>query len=163
MKCIQNCTNRWCGLLLAIEQPYWGLMSFVNAVQHRAYRFFLGLGNYASNAAVNGEMGWTPPIVKQWKTVISHWARLNKIDNNRLNYNIFKWNYHLMGSHKNWFYRVKNELIEVADLTLVIKNVYSNRDVNAIITRFQSKLFDRTKKFECDNKLKLLSVWFTER
>ena len=81
--------------IISYGAAIWGTKEYsaINAVQHRACRFFLGLGKYAPNAAVNGDMGWTPPIVKQWKTVISHWARLNKMDNNRLNYQIFKWNY----------------------------------------------------------------------
>ena len=50
--------------------------SSINAVQNRACRFYLGLGKYAPNIAVNGDMGWLPPIVKQWKYVLNHWFRL---------------------------------------------------------------------------------------
>ena len=44
----------------------WGTREFscINAVQHRAARFFLGVGKYTPNASVNRDIGWTPPIVK---------------------------------------------------------------------------------------------------
>ena len=32
----------------------------INAVQNRACRFFLGVGKYAPNNAVNGDIGWIP-------------------------------------------------------------------------------------------------------
>ena len=40
--------------------------SCINAVQNRAIRFFLGVGRYTTVAALHGEMGWKPCIVKQW-------------------------------------------------------------------------------------------------
>ena len=33
----------------------------INAVQNRACRYFHGLGRYAPNAAINGDMGWPAP------------------------------------------------------------------------------------------------------
>ncbi|KAH3859830.1 hypothetical protein DPMN_102651 [Dreissena polymorpha] len=70
----------------------WGTREFscINAVQHRAARFFLGVGKYTPNAAVNGDIGWTPPIVKQWKAFITHWIRLSNMDTNRLNNLMFR-------------------------------------------------------------------------
>ncbi len=37
----------------------WGTAEYstVNAVHHRAIRFFLGLGKYTPNTAINGEIG----------------------------------------------------------------------------------------------------------
>ena len=61
----------------------WGTRGFssINAVQNRACRFYLGLGKYAPNAAVDGDMGGLPPIVlKQWKCLLNHWFRLNRMD-----------------------------------------------------------------------------------
>ena len=56
----------------------WGSKSFscINAVHNRAMRFFIGTGKYTPTAAVFGNMAWEPPIVKQWKCISSHWARL---------------------------------------------------------------------------------------
>ena len=57
----------------------------INAVQNRAERFFLGVGKYTPNAAVNGDVGWSPPIIKQWKSVLKQWLRLNSLENSRIN------------------------------------------------------------------------------
>jgi hypothetical protein len=35
-------------------------------------RFFFGTGKYTPDAAVQGDMGWKPIIVKQWKAVCNH-------------------------------------------------------------------------------------------
>jgi len=86
----------------------WGTREFscINAVQHRAARFFLGVGKYTPNAAVNGDIGWTPPIVKQWKAVITHWIRLSNMDTNRLNNFMFR----AISSHnKCWPHFVKKD------------------------------------------------------
>jgi hypothetical protein len=51
--------------------------SCINAVQHRAIRFFMGLSKYPPNDAINGDMGWKPPCAKQWSCVLRHWDRCN--------------------------------------------------------------------------------------
>ena len=53
--------------IISYGAAIWGTKEYsaINAVHHRACRVFLGVGKYTPNAAVNGDMGWTPPIVKQ--------------------------------------------------------------------------------------------------
>ena len=50
----------------------WGTMvySCIEAVQNRALRYFLGLGKYAPNLAINGDMGWHMPAHRQWLCVM---------------------------------------------------------------------------------------------
>ena len=45
----------------------WGAKSFscITAVQNGAMRLFLGTGKYTPTAAVSGDMGWNPALVKQ--------------------------------------------------------------------------------------------------
>jgi hypothetical protein len=43
--------------------------SCINAVQHKAIRFFMGLNKYPPNDAINGDMSWKPPCAKQWSCV----------------------------------------------------------------------------------------------
>ena len=71
----------------------WGTKEYtcINAVQNRACRFFLGVGKYASINAVNGDMGWMPPVVKQWKCVIRTCFRLQNMSNDRINNKVFRW------------------------------------------------------------------------
>ena len=73
----------------------WGTKEYtcINAVQNRACRFFLGVGKYAPNNAVNRDMGWMPPVVKQWKYVIRTYSRLQNMSNDRINNKVFRWMY----------------------------------------------------------------------
>lgn len=80
----------------------------INTVQLRAARFFLGVGRYTPNAGVLGDIGWEPSLAKQWKTVTSHWARLQLMDESRLNAKINKWSESKSGRNcKNWNFRIK--------------------------------------------------------
>lgn len=87
----------------------WGTREYscINAIQNRAARFFMGLGRYAPNIAVNGDMGWKPPIVKQWERVFRHWNRCVTMDTNRVNSKIFHWSLTCARNRcKNWHNRV---------------------------------------------------------
>lgn len=44
-------------------------LSSINAVQNRAIIFFMGVGKYTPNDAINRDMGWRPPSAKQWTYV----------------------------------------------------------------------------------------------
>ena len=79
--------------VIAYGAAVWGdkTYSCTNAVQNRAMRFFLGVGNYTSNAAVSGDMGWSQPASRQWKSVLLQWHRSVTINNARLNCRIFSW------------------------------------------------------------------------
>ena len=89
----------------------WGFKSFscINAVQNRAMRFCLGVGKYTPNAAVYGEMGWVPPIVRQWKSTAIFCARLSQTNNSQLNKRIAVWAYSQSIHCKNWFHFVKKK------------------------------------------------------
>ena len=71
----------------------WGYKSYsyINAIQSRACRFFLGVGRYTPNAAVMGDMGWIPIYHKQWKIISSQWCKLMNMDQNRMNRKMFAW------------------------------------------------------------------------
>ena len=70
----------------------WGYKQYscINADQNRAQRYFLGVGRYTPNVAVHGDMGWHHPAVKQWKSVVNVWCRLEYMDPERLNAKIFR-------------------------------------------------------------------------
>ena len=70
----------------------WGQKQYscINAVQNRAQRYFLGVGRYIPNVAVHGDMGWYHPAVKQWKSVVNVWCRLEYMDPERLNAKVFQ-------------------------------------------------------------------------
>ena len=87
----------------------WGFRSFscISAVQNRASRFFLGVGKYTPNAAVQGDIGWYTPLHRQWLSVTRMWIRVNTMPNNRINYKAHAWARRLADSRvKNWTYHV---------------------------------------------------------
>ena len=69
-------------------------------------RFFLGVGRYTPNDVVAGEMGWKPTVVRQWKSVYLYWAKLSKIDNNRVNKEL------IVGARQNLIDHVKTGFIQ---------------------------------------------------
>ena len=84
--------------VIAYGAALWGDRTFacIDAVQNRAMRFYLSVGRYTPTAAVAGNMGWEPIIVKQWKCVGSFWSRLCNMDNSRLTKKIFFNSFHQM-------------------------------------------------------------------
>ena len=71
----------------------WGtkMFSCINSVQRRAERFFLGVGKYTPNAALQGELGWNTPEHHYWLCVFHLWLRLKTMDKTRINYRVFAW------------------------------------------------------------------------
>ena len=80
--------------------------SSISVEQSRALRFFLGVGRYTPNAAINGVMGWDSVYQQQWCSVMNKWCRIQH--HNRLNYKIYQWSVS-QGNHqrKHWAYRIK--------------------------------------------------------
>ena len=58
----------------------WGTREYscINIVQHRACRFFLGVGKFTPNAAVEGDLGWVPQEVRQWNSVMGSFQRYGR-------------------------------------------------------------------------------------
>ena len=72
--------------------------------------FFLGTGKYTPNAAVAGDMGWQPPIVRHWKTISQQWFRFLGMEGVRLNKRMFDWcNAKGNSSCKSWCYIVRKK------------------------------------------------------
>ena len=71
----------------------WGCRQFscIDAVQNRALRFFLGVGRYAPNAAVNGDTGWQSVFQRQWHSITNQWHRTKRMNPNRMNYKLYQW------------------------------------------------------------------------
>ena len=123
----------------------WGTKSYscINAVQNRALRFFLGTGKYTPNAAICGDMGWQPPLVKQWKCICNTWDRLKRIPDDRLNKRVFVWSYsNANNSCKNGVYTVKKQFQNLghgayADFNNMFSKTSLVRDVsNGMLQKF---------------------------
>lgn len=91
--------------------PLWGFRSYscIEAVHNRALRFFLGVGKYSPNDGISGDMGWKPPIVRQWKCISLYWSRLSNMNTTRINKRVALWAYSKASrSCRNWHFNVKN-------------------------------------------------------
>jgi hypothetical protein len=87
----------------------WGFKSYscINAVQNRAMRFFLGVGKYTPTAALFGETGWIPPLADQWTCISRQYARLSRLNIQRLNKRISYWVLSKASEKcKNWFFKI---------------------------------------------------------
>ncbi|KAK6181789.1 hypothetical protein SNE40_009574 [Patella caerulea] len=135
--------------IISYGAAIWGDREFscVTAVQNRACRYFLGVGRYTPNAAVNGDMGWVPIHVRQWDSVIRHYGRLCNLTDSRLTKIVFNWSNLKSNITKNWNFRVRNHL----------KKLDINIDMNSYVN---------TRKLVCDvfesNSYVYLEKWFND-
>ena len=62
-ECFTQCYGATVQSIIDYSAASWATksMSCINAVQNRACRYFLGLGRYAPNAAINDDMGRLSP------------------------------------------------------------------------------------------------------
>jgi len=66
----------------------------------------MGLGKYAPNAALLGDMGWQHPLYHQWISISRQWCRMVNMTSDCVNKRIFNW---ACGQNKlNWCKRVRN-------------------------------------------------------
>lgn len=67
-------------------------LSCIGAIQSRAWRFFMGVGKYTPNDAIDGDMSWTPPWVKLWVPVFRQWKWFTVMDRDMIvNFKVFNW------------------------------------------------------------------------
>ncbi len=117
--------------------------SAVNAIHHRAIRYFMGLGKYAPNVAVNGDSGWVPPYVRQWKAIARRWWRMNNIQDGICK-RVFNWAERCArsGMH-NWNKRVNKKWNE---LNISLPNTCRSSFYENVNTRSMESYQDRWKE-----------------
>jgi len=118
----------------------WGVKtcSCINALHTRAMRFFVGVGKFTPNNVVAGKMAWIPPDIHQWKSVISHWARLCNKPTPRLNKRIAIWeDSNASRSYKTWYFVVKDKLLSY--------NINTHTDLNSNVSKYNiiKELYDK--------------------
>jgi hypothetical protein len=126
----------------------WGIQEFtcINAVHHKACRFFLGVGRYTPNTAVTGDMGWTPPHIRQWKSVLGQWFRLNRMDDNRLNKQCFDYLTRQGARRKNWSKTIILSVnTKLQNAALSHGHTYSKAQQTSIINSYQQAMLNEFK------------------
>ena len=116
----------------------WGHYDFkcINAVQHRAMRFFMGVPSKTPTAAIQGEMGWVPQCVQQWICVVRQFCHYSTMENYRVNKHIFKWA--LRSSYFNWATKCENkfngiDMQSLLDLDIVKCKVGTVADAKKVL------------------------------
>ena len=134
--------------IISYGASIWGCKQFscVNAVQNRALRFFLGVGRYTPNVAVQVDTGWDSVYQNQCSCIMRQWYRIKIMDENRLNHEIYQWSIDLGNCrHKNWAYRVKSMMDDVN-----IDNNFDQLPANinkAYIIKKDNRAYQITGKF----------------
>ncbi len=116
----------------------WGYKHFPgsNNVHNRAMRYFLGVHKFAPNAALQGDIGWLPPIYRRHLDMLRFWNRVISMNPNRLTKRVFE-NDYLLGK-ANWCSEVKEILTEVN-----LAHIFVNRtkcDINILTEKPKEKL-----------------------
>ena len=140
-ECYRKCYDALVQSVINYAAAIWGSSNFssISAVQNRACRFFQSLGKYASNPAVQGDMGWILPEHRQWICVIRQFYRMVNMDDTLLSYRIFTWSLTQSSSTcRTHSYRVGKFLIGI-DMEYVLqahevntKSILSNIDYNFV-------------------------------
>ena len=88
----------------------WGHKEYscINSVHNRMCRYFLGVGKFTPNAAVQGDVGLRLPWQHQKLEMCRQWCRFVNMIDNRVNKRVFTWANNV--NVKNWNYRVKQYL-----------------------------------------------------
>ncbi|CAH1801802.1 unnamed protein product, partial [Owenia fusiformis] len=91
----------------------WGTNKTVGAaatiVQNKARRFYLGVGQHASNIATQGDMCWVSVNTKQKVEATRLWCRLKNMSEHRITKKIHLW---ALTQHNSWEYKMQRLLRE---------------------------------------------------
>lgn len=83
-----------------------------DSIQIKAIKIFLGVHRFASNDAVQGDMGWLPNHLKRTLNVLRYWNRLVNLDDARLTRKVFDAEYDA-NKKGSWCYFVKDTLSDL--------------------------------------------------
>ena len=135
----------------------WGTKEYscINAIQHRAARFYMGVGKYTPNTAVIGDMGWEVASQKQWICVTRLWCRLINMDSSRVNKCVFKWAWSKASPGvKNWCHKVcmffrKHSLNYLMDTNITVNVTSVLNDLNVVLSELnQMEWYEKLNRTE---------------
>ena len=103
-----------------------------------AIRFFLGVPAKTSNTALQGEMGWLAPHVKQWICIARQWCHYSEMDDERINKHVFKWA--VNSKYHNWAAKCKQlynsyNLDYLIDLDIPKSKVNVFHDIKTVLNQ----------------------------
>ena len=114
--------------IMDYSSSVWGAKCYpkTDTLHNKIIRFYLGANKCTSNAVIQRDMGWTPPLVRRQLSCLRLWNRLLKMSENRLTRRIFIWDY--TKCRNNWCHEVRNILksIDCGDKYLSALNNIQN-------------------------------------
>ena len=130
----------------------WGYPSFQKpqVIQNRALRSFLGVHRFASTAAVSGDTGWIPPVVRRHVAMVALWCRLLQMDESRLTKRVFLWDWNHKG--KTWSYNVR-DILRKCDIPVPVNISTASISRATTLALVEDKLFDIHKSNWSANRL----------
>lgn len=108
-----------------------------NTVQSRAMRYFLGVHRFTTRAAIEGDMGWEPCVVKQRVEVLRLWNRLVHLPEERLTRKVFNWD----RAHRHPWSKEVLEILTAVNLQTLFLN-----SIQCKITNVRQTLFNTYKE-----------------
>ena len=139
----------------------WGHTAFqkCSTVQNRAMRTILGVGRVTPIAAMYGDLGWTPPHVRQKLEVVKFWLRLCKIPNNRTVKKVFDYDHQLSRSGRQHQGHTVKCMFEQAGLSVWENqntDELSDKSILRLIEDSEMRLFHQSQRLEMQDMSRLL-------
>ena len=123
----------------------WGHPQFkcTNAVHNKACRYILGLCKYTPNAAVQGDIGISLPVVDQWININRNWCKMANVASHRLNRKIMvcSWQYAVNANCKNRTWKVLKyyKMNNLSDQWIISNNKLNKNDALSKVTEIAVK------------------------
>ena len=165
-QCFSKCYDAIVQSTLNYGASIYGTSAFscIDAVQNRACMYFLRLGKYAPNTAINGDMAWFMPQQRQWICVIRHWCKLTNMDNTLLTKGMFQACSQIASNRcKTWFYRVEHLFVSIDHAYLLVAGIVNTRSVLLSIEAKLKTISDIAWKEKLNATINICSCKFMQR
>ncbi len=108
----------------------WGYQKFgyIDTIQNRAIRFYLGLHRFAPNLAINGDVGWVSSGVRRKVEMFRYWNRIMKMDSERLTKKLFMYDFANRRASGSW----NSDIFKLFQSVDMINAYYNMNEVDLI-------------------------------
>ncbi len=140
--------------MISYGAAIWGTKDYVciAAVRKGACRYYMGLGKYAPNIALEGDTGWVHPFHRIWKCVIRQWCMSVNMCESRVNKRVFIWacnsnKANTWCSHANNFYRDRHRAY-YADIKMNVNFKQMMKDIDNVLNAHHRSVWQQKLRRE---------------
>ena len=105
-------------------------------VQNRAARVFLGVNRFAPKHAIEGDIGWIPPIIRRKLNMVRMWNRVLNMDSYRLPRIVYD---NMVATDHLWYMEVKS-IFTSADIMDTFERNLPVHNLKSLLKYIQEKL-----------------------